>query len=168
MGHRSRIRRVLKWAATLGCILIATLLVGSGWCWPYCQVPVGRHWLAFWAEQGVLSFLVFDPGGPSSRFITSFHLQDPSAYLTRTREPRFVWWPEQLPVAGPVWWVIRFPLWPPLVVLLVPTLWLWHRDRRIPPGHCRKCGYNLTGNVSGRCPECGTPMSTGDWRASGG
>jgi hypothetical protein len=23
-------------------------------------------------------------------------------------------------------------------------------------GACAKCGYNLTGNVSGRCPECGT------------
>lgn len=23
---------------------------------------------------------------------------------------------------------------------------------------CQKCGYNLTGNVSGRCPECGTPL----------
>ena len=30
------------------------------------------------------------------------------------------------------------------------------RDRRYPPGHCLKCGYNLTGNVSGVCPECGT------------
>ncbi len=29
---------------------------------------------------------------------------------------------------------------------------------RIPPGHCRKCGYNLTGNVSGRCPECGATI----------
>ena len=26
---------------------------------------------------------------------------------------------------------------------------------KYPPGHCQKCGYNLTGNVSGRCPECG-------------
>jgi hypothetical protein len=26
---------------------------------------------------------------------------------------------------------------------------------KIPPGHCQICGYNLTGNVSGRCPECG-------------
>jgi len=24
------------------------------------------------------------------------------------------------------------------------------------PGHWQTCGYNLTGNVSGRCPECGT------------
>ncbi len=30
-------------------------------------------------------------------------------------------------------------------------------DRPHPPGHCKNCGYNLTGNVSGICPECGTP-----------
>jgi hypothetical protein len=23
------------------------------------------------------------------------------------------------------------------------------------PSFCRRCGYNLTGNVSGRCSECG-------------
>ncbi len=23
---------------------------------------------------------------------------------------------------------------------------------------CRQCGYNLTGNVSGKCPECGSPV----------
>lgn len=26
------------------------------------------------------------------------------------------------------------------------------------PGHCKKCGYNLTGNVSGICSECGTSV----------
>lgn len=30
--------------------------------------------------------------------------------------------------------------------------------RCIPLGHCKKCGYNLTGNVSGVCPECGTKI----------
>jgi hypothetical protein len=29
------------------------------------------------------------------------------------------------------------------------------RDRRPPPHCCQGCGYDLTGNVSGRCPECG-------------
>ena len=30
--------------------------------------------------------------------------------------------------------------------------------RLLSPNLCRKCAYNLTGNVSGRCPECGTPI----------
>lgn len=29
---------------------------------------------------------------------------------------------------------------------------------RIPPGQCQTCGYNLTGNVSGVCSECGTKI----------
>ena len=39
--------------------------------------------------------------------------------------------------------------------------WLTKRfgPRSIPPGCCRQCGYNLTGNVSGRCPECGEAVS---------
>src|ERR1051325_555774 len=48
------------------------------------------------------------------------------------------------------------PLWIPLVVLASSTLWLWRLDRRrARPGHCPKCGYNLTGNVTGVCSECG-------------
>ena len=35
-------------------------------------------------------------------------------------------------------------------------------SRKLPdlqvPGHCPTCGYNLTGNTSGVCPECGSPM----------
>ncbi len=32
------------------------------------------------------------------------------------------------------------------------------RYRRRKPGLCIKCGYNLTGNESGVCPECGTKI----------
>lgn len=31
---------------------------------------------------------------------------------------------------------------------------------RARPGRCRHCGYDLTGNVSGNCPECGTPIAS--------
>jgi hypothetical protein len=52
---------------------------------------------------------------------------------------------------------ISVPLWMPLALVGVPTFWLWRRNRRRPaPGACR-CGYDLTGNTSGRCPECGQP-----------
>lgn len=37
------------------------------------------------------------------------------------------------------------------------------RLRRLPAqrGHCRRCGYNLKGNTSGVCPECGTMIAPG-------
>lgn len=34
----------------------------------------------------------------------------------------------------------------------------WDQHFRPPPGHCQACGYNLTGNVSGVCPECGEQL----------
>ena len=39
---------------------------------------------------------------------------------------------------------------------IVPP-WRWQPPR--PAGHCQQCGYNLTGNVSGRCPECGKKIT---------
>jgi hypothetical protein len=51
---------------------------------------------------------------------------------------------------------VRLPFWLPLVLTLLPTAYLiWRDRRRIPPHCCQHCGYNLTGNVSGTCPECG-------------
>ena len=53
-------------------------------------------------------------------------------------------------------------LWLPLVIVASATLLMfWIDRRRIPPGHCRRCGYDLTGNTSGICSECGT-MIAGD------
>src|SRR5262249_39567254 len=69
------------------------------------------------------------------------------------------WWFEYqcVPSAGnrdAFRWVM-VPLWAFLLPCAGLTLWLWRRDQRhVQPGHCR-CGYDLTGNVSGRCPECG-------------
>jgi hypothetical protein len=36
----------------------------------------------------------------------------------------------------------------------------YHRWRFGTKGLCSVCGYNMAGNVSGRCPECGTPLNT--------
>jgi len=56
-------------------------------------------------------------------------------------------------------WSVHLPFWLLLTLCLAPTAYLWwRRSRRIPPGHCKTCGYNLTGNVSGRCPECGSAV----------
>ena len=53
--------------------------------------------------------------------------------------------------------------------LLASSLWTAYlflrRKKHHQAGHCQKCGYNLTGNVSGRCPECGTPVKSGNQSA---
>ena len=59
---------------------------------------------------------------------------------------------------------LRIPDWPlTSATLILPVLWLVSRRAAIRPprGHCRTCGYNLTGNTSGVCPECGTPTTAG-------
>ncbi len=64
-------------------------------------------------------------------------------------------WGIEVP-AGNKW--LTIPLYVPLFIFVLPTAFLWWRDHRRPKGHCQNCGYDLTGNVSGRCPECGTPV----------
>lgn len=55
----------------------------------------------------------------------------------------------------PCWvaWVL-FAAYPTLAFVRGPVR-RWRRRRR---GLCVRCGYNLTGNVSGVCPECGTEI----------
>ena len=47
----------------------------------------------------------------------------------------------------------------PALLLTFPTIAFirgpYRRHRRRKKGLCLKCGYNLTGNISGICPECG-------------
>lgn len=37
---------------------------------------------------------------------------------------------------------------------------LWRKCLKQPKGHCQKCGYDMTGNTTGRCPECNTDSLT--------
>ena len=54
---------------------------------------------------------------------------------------------------------VSVPLWMPMAVIALPTLWSFWRIRvRERRGHCRTCLYDLTDNVSGICPECGTAV----------
>lgn len=46
-----------------------------------------------------------------------------------------------------------------LLYWIVQACCLWRDRRRRAAGLCIRCGYPLRGNVSGRCPECGTGVA---------
>ncbi len=60
---------------------------------------------------------------------------------------------------GNVCWHIVIPLWIPFLACFSLSAYLWWYRKPRLPNHCPKCGYNLTGNTSGVCPECGTPVN---------
>jgi hypothetical protein len=78
--------------------------------------------------------------------------------------PKWAWGRDKFALDwSPGYWIYRAPvrtvsvsLWMLFLLVALPTAYLWYRDRRrFPRGHCQLCGYDLTGNVSGVCPECG-------------
>jgi hypothetical protein len=60
--------------------------------------------------------------------------------------------------------VATVPIVLPLVFSAAPAALLWWRERverrRLLEGHCRKCGYDLSGLGAPTCPECGAPAPT--------
>lgn len=59
----------------------------------------------------------------------------------------------------------------PLLVAGLVSWWMYvtmrWEDAEVGGRYCVQCGYDLTGNVSGRCPECGLARA-GDSRAADG
>ena len=54
-------------------------------------------------------------------------------------------------------WRIVLPYWLFVLPMLAIVFFVW-RWRDLPAHACLRCGYDTTGNVSGRCPECGTEI----------
>lgn len=48
-----------------------------------------------------------------------------------------------------------------IIPLLLAFWWINRREERRANGQCVECGYSLTGNRSGVCPECGRRIGAG-------
>ncbi|MFH1748612.1 MAG: hypothetical protein ABIG44_16375 [Planctomycetota bacterium] len=157
MPRPSRRRRVLKWIGTSVCMVLMILLIMQIWI---CGT---------WSEGNSL-IVSFGNGGVGIALFRTNMLAGsyPAGWRTTRHQP----------LSGWLWGCLQPPAtirvtrqWANTGVMLVPsmlfvgslTVLLWWRERHVVlPGHCRKCGYNLTGNVSGVCPECGTPVHLGN------
>ena len=147
MPHPSRVRRIAKWAGLVVCVVLMT------------EWAVNSRYSLKYARGG---FAVFLGGGQFRLYYTNTHKHRYGPGFSLDEAPHGSTWRLLLPefVHHPTASVtyIDCPLWIPLLVIALPTVYLFYRDRRPPRGHCQGCGYDLTGNVSGVCPECGREL----------
>lgn len=146
----SRRRRKAVFKAALLAALLSGLLLSVSARW---LIQIGRHGTA-----------VLVIGGGSAGIIIRDHT-GPRAMSVQPYEPGLALWNNW--VLGPLAWPHAPTAWAFFIPLYVPLLltsaiaFHYYRSVRPPrPGCCIECGYDLTGNRSGRCPECGELVNT--------
>jgi len=156
--------RVAEWSGLVMCMLVLAVPLLTRSCvpvWPIsgwnCAVATGQggllfFWVtdknAYWPGPGL-----FGPRVSGPEWFRNF-------WTPRAQYQSLRWTPYIS--GGKPFGILFVPSWIPSVIVAMPTAYLLYRGRRTAkPGHCRECGYDLTGNLSGRCPECGHRARTG-------
>ena len=159
-GHRALVDNLclISLAAAVGFLLlssVATLRVGSQYYMFYVacgKVGIIRHWYFQPGPKSDTDFeLTLSDSLPRWDGMSLRDLRPPTGcdglipQLIRQRIKQ----------------IAEVPLFAPTLALAVLVLIRFRRSlyrRFVPvwsPSACRRCGYDLTGNVSGTCPECG-------------
>lgn len=151
MRHRAR------WLARLGlclCLALAAIWAASlRWGVRYERGRIGFNLY----DGGCVVWIVKVPDGRGQ----GLHIND----VTIRRRS----WMPTLPCtfSNPREDCLSVPLWMPLVLLAVVTAALLRVSRKADPDRCATCEYDLRGNQSGRCPECGVSASGSDPHPAG-
>ena len=152
-------RRIFKWAGLATSALLAVAYVLSIWwsfAWSVAHDPGPPHRWTYTVNVTCGRIDFNHVVGNIDPDLLPFHVSRYSG--------SFSWWFNRLGarMKGSRFSCLSIPLWAPLLLVGIPTAIAWRRDRRPPPGHCQICGYDLTGNVSGICPECGAKANSED------
>lgn len=137
---RSRTRTCVKWGG-----LVMSVVVFAAWC---VSIPFVVMWSYDDAKSAIyLAGGCVDFGG----------IGYPRGLRLYYRRVAFKVLPASRSTDGGMFYA--FPLWIPLALVAIPTVFLWLRDRRIPAGCCQRCGYDLRASKT-RCPECGLQIAS--------
>lgn len=155
---RSRTRRVFGWLSALATMLLLVAWpVSFFWAANCTRAYPDRDWL--WRRTG-RSLMVgiydgcFGMGTAGTGYRSGFKLYK-----------RFIGSPSRCDLWYNYYdcgnsWHLTIPLWYFAAFTTICSLFAWRGPRGVAPGYCWNCRYNLKGNTSGVCPECG-------WRIEG-
>ena len=142
------IARALLCTATLG----GLLLCGMGLMAPRTLYrSADRYCLRLRVVDGGAA-LLYD-GGPEVFQMQNFSVRAFGVVVESRASRRW----HYIEVAASAWILMPLLCTYPCALLIRGPI---RRHRRGKRGLCLKCGYNLTGNMSGVCPECGTKVET--------
>ena len=92
--------------------------------------------------------------GTTTEFYSIKHINEMNFTFSILNQPQSI--------GNPNGHVVTIPFWLIIAVFSPFAFLQWRRtylDRRLP-GHCPTCHYDLTGNTTGVCPECGGKVKT--------
>ncbi len=152
---RRRYRRIGAFGRVVTFLLLA-LLLASGWC--KFALWLDRGHLGFGAGYGAI-FIAWVPWGARNGVIRPVYhgvieIDPHDGAFTFAGWFTSGW---NLPAR-----FVTIPGWFALMFVGGVTWRLLRLSRRFPPGRCAECGYDLTGNVSGVCPECGVSLKASE------
>jgi hypothetical protein len=141
LNRRRATHRIVKRWGTVLCAVLVAIGVVSMWVEAGWLMPSGR---SVWLWHGNLSTEMAPPGMVvgSFRWTTEFSW----SFLTIPGLQVF-----------PGSWTARMPIWSCIAIVAAPTICAWWKPRR-RAGLCGRCRYDLSGNTTGVCPECGTKL----------
>jgi hypothetical protein len=173
--RKSKLVRVLRyalWIGVLGLLVNGALLVAHRWYRFALFLPFRDRYVSLWLTDGELQLeWNFD-----REYLLSLREEEdyPKEYLEDSQFAAYtIYWPLTVPHRqltslscrgfigafgvvdiGWLWFVIA-----PAALIAVSAAAIRCLTRRHKVGFCSRCGYDLTGNVSGVCPECGTAVA---------
>ncbi|RJP36107.1 MAG: hypothetical protein C4547_08055 [Phycisphaerales bacterium] len=146
-----------RWAGVC-CALLLVSLASYHHQFGYCH---GGRRFEVMIVQGNVCVSVYPPG-----YIAGLRFANgtPLPWTPGFRISRAVLWapliaPPSLVHSGPGRWSLVIPLYLPALACVAVAAWPFRpfatRRRRRRQGQCERCGYDLRGIQSTRCPECG-------------
>lgn len=158
---RSRSWRALSRTMVALCALVMLGWVGS-WFW---RLTWRQPKVMFDAWGGQLNLSIpgaYPPGWPSKDRLV-FYYKGSAVELFVERDTYFrvfAGFPGGRSVGDLSFVCGHIPFWVLFLATFIPTVLVRRATvRRRVPGTCVYCEYDLTGNLSGVCPECGSPTA---------